>query len=228
MLKHIHIAIEDAKSFENLKYFFISLLITLAIFYLAYRGIVASTDLGLSEYGIVNEYLRSIINFVAQILILPIAYFLMAPVIFLVLSFFSDVIGHNIYQKRYQAVAIEASIGPIEAVWETIKITLKYILLFVIASPALLLFGAGHILFAIISFLLFRRLLLIDALGAHMSLTEIRARSSIFSGGAHGASSLILFLLSLVPVLNLFVPYLAICLIVNESLAARLEETQKI
>ena len=223
MLKYFDVALADAKSFENLKYFFISFAVTLLIFYLGYRGIVATSEFGMDQYGLSNDWLRSFLSFVAQILILPIAYFLMAPVIFLVLSFFSDAISQNIYHKRYQAVPIEASIGPIEAVWETLKITAKYIVLFIIASPALLLFGAGHLIFAAISFLLFRRLLLIDALGGHMSLADIRARSDIFNGGAHGLSSFILFLMSLVPVLNLFVPYLAICLIVNESLAERLE-----
>ncbi len=224
MLKYLDVALADAKSIENLKYFFISFAITLIIFFLGYRGILITSEIGLNQYGVTNDWLRSFLSFVAQILILPIAYFLMAPVIFLVLSFFSDAISQNIYRKRYQAVPIEAAIGPVEAVWETLKITAKYILLFIIASPALLLFGAGHLLFAAISFLLFRRLLLIDALGGHMSLADIRARSDIFNGGAHGLSSFMLFLLSLVPVLNLFVPYLAICVIVNESLAQRLEQ----
>lgn len=220
-------AMSDALAKENIKYFFISFALTLAVFGALYFGGFLALTTSIEAYGIEAGWLRWLIYFGVNIVFGTLLYFLMVPSIFLILTLFSETISENIRRQHYPDFIIAQKLETSAALREALVILLRYIWMFIIAAPSLLIVGVGYIVYAIIGFILFRRLLLLDALGGHMSLATIRQRASLSGQGEHMSSTLILYIMSLLPIINLFVPYLALCIIAHESFALQTSVSQK-
>jgi hypothetical protein len=214
----------DALRFENVKFFLISIVLALAVFAVVYAGVLNVSELLLDQYEVEGTWLAWLGQFLAHGVALTICYFLMVPVVIITLSLFSPFISNNIHQRHYAELEINSSVGVFEGLFATLWVLLKYIALYIIASPALLLFGFGYLLFIIIGFFLFRRLLLLDALGGHISLAKVKQYWVVFGEGRYLPATSILFLFSLVPLLSLFVPYVAFCVLVNQSMQDELAE----
>ena len=211
--------LSDALDTRNLKYFLFSLCIAGIVvmgFLVMLSGFIQDAighlDLGMG-------WLASISFFVANVLLMTLGYFLIVPLMFLGMSVFTHRVALNIKDKRYPHMNFENNIGAFESFIETAVVLLKGLTYFLIASPALLLFGAGQIIYVVIGFVLFRKLLLLDTLGTHLPLALVREKSRILNGGQHFSSTIVLYIASLLPVLNLFVPYLSICILLNESMS---------
>jgi len=162
--------------------------------------------------------------FIAYVIFATLGYYLIVPIMFIVMSAFSGLVAENIRRERYPEISFDRAVGVSESIIETIFIVLKFVLYFLIASPTLFIFGAGHIIFIAIGFVLFRKLLLLDALGTHLPLSKVKEHSATLEGGRYMPSSIILYVLSLLPVLNLFVPYLSICILLNQSMSDEVEQ----
>lgn len=217
IFKAYKLGLQDALSGKNLRYFFYSFLIVVviaAVIYLSLFGIVA--DL-LSQFDSSEGWLYWVASVVIHAVLGVLGYILIPSLILLVLLLFSEQIIHNIYQRHGSSLNSSSGSNSGKLAIEVIKIFSKYLLLMLALSPSLLL-GVGYIVYFILGYLLFRRLLLIDILGVNTSAEEIREQSALISTGRYRTSSLTLYLLSLVPVINLLVPYLAICIITNESI----------
>ena len=208
----------EALRFENVKFFLVSIALALAIFAMVYAGVLDAFAALLEQYEVEQTWLLWIGQFLAHGVALTIGYFLMVPVVFLTLSLFSPFISNNIHRRHYAELEITDTIGVIEGLLATLWVLFKYILLYIIASPALLLFGFGYLLFIAIGYFLFRRLLLLDALGGHIPLSRVKQYWVVFGEGRYLPATSILFLFSLVPVLSLFVPYVGLCVLVNQSM----------
>jgi hypothetical protein len=207
----------DALTLKNIKFFFLSfviLLLTVLPIYLLLSEVVETL---FEANGLAEGWMSWVTHFITQVLIGTFGYFLFVPMIFLVISLFSEKIVENIRKKRYPEIEVAESTSALASLLASLFIVLRYVLYFLLASPLLLLFGIGHLLYAVIGFMLFRKLLLLDVLGTHLSYQEVSKQSSTFSGGKHVIATLILYLLSLIPLLNLFVPYFSICVIANQS-----------
>jgi uncharacterized protein involved in cysteine biosynthesis len=223
MLKSQENALSDALIFENVKYFIISLIISLLVLALIYSGLLTATNGALFEYEIEQEWLRSLANIFAQGVALTIFYFLMVPAMFVILALFTPMISDNIHRRHYPKLDESNSVGVFEGLFHALWLTLIYTLLFILVSPSIFFLGLGYVAFAVLGFFLFRSLLLLDALGSHLSLAQIKQRTRLSGDAAHLPSTLVLFLLSLLPGINLFVPYLAVCVLVHESMSREYE-----
>jgi uncharacterized protein involved in cysteine biosynthesis len=209
---------QDAIAPRNFRYFLYSLLIVVA----------AAVGLYLLLYGAVSEWLTQLdasegwlfwmVGVVIHALLGVLGYFLVTPVILLVVSLFSEQIANNIRTQRYPALptgtGIELSVSTILMG----KVFGKYLIGLLFASP-LLLMGIGYLLYLILGYLLFRRLLLIEVLGMRMGVSQIEQQAVLGGAGRYRLTTLLLYLLSLIPLANLFVPYMAVCVITNESMA---------
>ena len=219
MQNAFQLGFDDATKIKNLKYFFISLLISLVLLGIGWWQLSSLADFVTDYYSVDEGWLSTLIVFLVHVVCFTIAYFLIAPLIFVVLSMFNGRIIRNIYLDRYQDLPITANTGEIASLIEMFWIYLKYISIFILCAPLLFLVGFGHLFYIAISYFMFRRLLLLDALSSHLSLQEIRQRSNVFAGEYYVSSTLILFFAALFPGLNLFVPYVGICVLANESMA---------
>jgi len=220
----LSLGLRDALDIDNFKYFLISLvlaLVSLTILIIALSGLIQQ---GMVLVDLGDGWLGWISVFIANILLATLGYFLIVPLMFLVMSIFTGRVAENIRVKHYGHISFDAGVGPIEALFETLVVILKFILYFLIASPALLLFGAGQLVYVGIGFVLFRKLLLLETLGTHLPLSIVKERSQTFNGGKHFSASIVLYVASLIPVINLFVPYLSICILLNESMIQEVDD----
>ena len=218
MQNAFQLGFDDATKFKNLKYFLISLVISLILIAVGWWQLSSLADFVSDYYGVEEGWGSAFIVFLVHVVCFTIAYFLIAPLMFVILSMFNGRIIHNIYLDRYQALPINASTGEIASLIEMIWIYVKYISIFILCAPLLFIVGFGHLFYIAISYFMFRRLLLLDALSNHLSLQEIRLRSNVFAGEYYVPSTLILFFAALFPGLNLFVPYVGICVLANEAM----------
>jgi uncharacterized protein involved in cysteine biosynthesis len=215
--------LSDAFAKKNVKYFFFSLVIAFVLIIPPIYGLSLLVEVLLTDLNLGEGWLRWLALFVANIIFVTLGYFLIVPLMFIVMSAFSGFVAENIRKERYPDISFGQAVSVSEAILETIFIVLKFVLYFLIASPALLVFGAGYIIFFAIGFVLFRKLLLLDVLGAHLPLNQVKADSATFEGGKYMVTSICLYVVSFIPVLNLFVPYLSICILLNQSMADELE-----
>ncbi len=209
----------DAIDTTNLKYFGYSALILLFSVIPLYL-LIANGVQELFGYAGIDDgegWLFWLAHFISHVLIVTLGYFLFVPLMFLITTFFSEKIIENIRTKHYPQLELPHGISTIDTVVLTLWILLKYTALLVVASPLLLLFGLGHFIFAIFGFIVFRKMLLLDVLSPYRDATQISADSSLLSGGKYMVSTLTLYLFSLVPGINLLVPFFAVCYITHLS-----------
>jgi uncharacterized protein involved in cysteine biosynthesis len=79
-----------------------------------------------------------------------------------------------------------------------------------LASPLLLIPLVGQLVFFVLGFMLFRKMLLIDVLGFRLDKSAIRSASGLMENGRYVGATFLLYLVSLVPFVNFFVAYLAV------------------
>jgi uncharacterized protein involved in cysteine biosynthesis len=203
----------DSLKLNNLRYFFYAILIFIVIAILIQQSLYGL----LSDYLITLDSQDSWLSWAASLalhaLLGVLGYFLIAPIVLMIVSLFSENIVNNIRQSRYPQLPVSQGAGGMESVMTTGTILGKYFLVMLLTSPLMLL-GIGYVLFFVLGFLLFRKLLLLDILGLRMPLQEIQQQSPTRYWWTTG----ILYLFTLIPGVNLFIPYLAVCVLSNEAM----------
>ncbi len=206
----------DSLKSENLRYFLYALAIFVLLIIVLYQSLHGvATDLLVAletDEGWTPWIARIALNALLGIL----SYFLIAPVVLTIVSLFTERIINNIQRDRYPVHSITAGADTVALLVATLRVLGKYLLLMVVVSPLLLVVGIGYLAFFLIGFILFRRLLMIDVMGSMMAVEEIDARSSLFGERRYLLSTLLLYLLTMIPLVNLFVPYLGVCVLANE------------
>ena len=143
----------DALTLKNIKFFFLSfviLLLTVLPIYLLLSEVVETL---FEANGLAEGWMSWVTHFITQVLIGTFGYFLFVPMIFLVISLFSEKIVENIRKKRYPEIEVVESTSALASLLASLFIVLRYVLYFLLASPLLLLFGIGHLLYAVIGFM---------------------------------------------------------------------------
>lgn len=222
--KALSLGFQDALSPRNLSYFFYSVLIvvgTLALLYFALSGVISDllVTIDSSEGG-----LFWITGVVIHALLGVLGYFLLTPLILIVFSLFSERIFNGIRQQRYASLEECDSVAVTASLQLMGKTFVSYLLLLLIFSPTLLL-GVGYLIYFVLGYLLFRRLLLLEVLGIRQNMEQLEPQMALGGEGRYRLTTLLLFLLTLVPVANLFVPYMALCVIANESMMLEMESS---
>lgn len=215
-LKAMSAGTRDALKYENLRYFLYAVAIFVLLIVVLYQSLYGvATDL-LVALEADEGWIPWIASVALHALLGTLSYFLIAPMILVIVSLFTERIVNNIHRDRYPDHPIATGSGSIKLAVATLRALGRYLLLMVVASPLLLVVGMGHLIFFLIGFLLFRRLLMIDVMGSMVTTEEVRERSSLSGERRYLVSTWLLYLLTMIPLVNLFVPYLAVCVLANE------------
>ncbi|MCI4411882.1 MAG: EI24 domain-containing protein [Thiotrichales bacterium] len=152
-------------------------------------------------------------------------YVMATPLLMLILSFYSKTIFDNVYQTHYAGRSWTHSVSQ-QRVWHlSIKTGIIYLFIMLISLPVLLVPILGHLLYMAIGFWVFRKFLLIDMFSLWYTQEKLPAYAGLFSDEAKFIlPTLLLYLLSLVPVVGLFSPYIAMILVAHLMLNAHNEE----
>ena len=223
-MNSLTIGFSDSLKFKNLRYFLYAMLIF----------IVLAVFVQQSVYSLLTDYLLTIdkqdgwlswgASFALHALLGVLGYLLIAPIVLLIVSLFSENIINNIRQARYPQLPQGKGAGGLESLITVSAVLSKYLLLMLLTSPLMLL-GVGYVVFFVLGFLLFRKLLLLDILGIRMSVQDIKQQSA---SSHYWGSTAVLYVFTLVPGVNLFVPYWAVCVLANETMKRELRESQSL
>ncbi len=213
----LSLGFQDALSPRNLSYFFYSVLIVVGVLTLLYLALSAPLSDLLATIDSSEGWLFWIAGVAIHALLGVLGYFLLTPLILMVFSLFSERIFNGIRQQRYAALAERNGIGASVSLQMMGKTFVSYLLLLLLFSPTLL-FGVGYLIYFALGYLLFRRLLLLEVLGVRQQGEQLEPQMALGGEGRYRLSTFLLYLLTLVPVANLFVPYMALCVIANESM----------
>ncbi len=219
MMTVLRAGLEDALRMENLRYFLYAMGIVLGGMGLLYLLLQDPVGALLLELDRGEGWLYWGAGIALHMLLGVLGYFLIPPLILLVAALFSEQIVRNItlrHAPQQVAGLDQEGISVTASLLMVGKSFLFYLLLMVLLSP-LLLTGIGYLLYFVLGYLLFRRLLLIEVLGGRSGMASLRQQLSIRTEG-YRLTMLLLYLLTMVPLANLFVPYLALCVVTHESL----------
>lgn len=216
-LQALMLGFRDAITLANLRYFLYALLMVggaaLSAYLLLYEQAVAWLTTIDSSEGWLFWGAGVVLHAILGVL----GYLLITPVILMVVSLFSEQIIQNIQRARYPSVSLGEGIPPVVSMGMMGRVFAIYLFGLIVAAPLLLL-GIGYLIYFILGYLLFRKLLLLEVLGANRGVEQIQQQLSLGGAGQHRLTTLLLYLMTLLPLLNLFVPYLAVCVVANEML----------
>ena len=221
-LKALSLGFQDALSPRNLIYFFYAVVMVLALLAALYLVLSAPISDLLVTLDSGEGWLFWLAGVAIHALLGVLGYFLGTPLILMVFSLFSERIFEGIRQQRYPALDGRSSIGLGDSLQMMSKTFVTYLLLLLLFSPTLLL-GVGYLIYLGLGYLLFRRLLLIEILGVRQEMAQLEPQLALGGAGRYRLSTFLLFLMTLVPVANLFVPYVALCVVANESMSLEVE-----
>lgn len=143
-------------------------------------------------------------------------YIMITPVLMLLISFYSAHIFRNIKDSHYQNITTVSSLASHRSLLMVVRFGLFYLLMMLICLPVLLVPIFGHLLYMLIGFLVFRKFLLIDMLGMIYSEDEVNRYAGVFNEQAKFVlPTSILYLISLIPIVGFFIPYISIILITH-------------
>lgn len=215
------LGLQDALSRQNLRYFLYALLMVVAGLVVGYWLLYSPVTGWLKGVAGGEGWLFGGLAFLFHALFGVLGYLLLPPMVLMVVSLFSERIVENIRQQHYPQLTRGEGIAAVPLILLQLKSFGRYLLLLLLASPLLLLMGVGYLLYLAIGFFLFRRLLMLEVLGVRMPLEQMEVQ---IAAGGYRWTVLLLYLLTLVPVLNLLVPYLALCIVSHESMRLELRE----
>lgn len=216
-IQAFHLGFMDAVAWRNLRYFLIAAVVVVLVFsviYLVLDELVAGWLSSLHSTGWVYWVVNALFHAIAGFL----GYLLIAPLVLVVVSLFTEQIVDNIRHAHYpQRPVLRDGMTMVAMMTEMGMASFKYLLGMLLASP-LLFTGVGHFILLILGYLLFRKLLLVEVLGIWMDQKKVREHSTMREVGSHKFSTLLLYLMSMVPFANLFIPYMAVCVVTHESM----------
>lgn len=152
-------------------------------------------------------------------------YVMAMPLLMLILSFYSQTIFNNVHQVHYAGLVKSHNASP-NSVWRlSVKTGVFYLLMMLIGLPVLLVPVVGHLLYLVLGFWVFRKFLLIDMVSLWYAPEKLPVYTGLFSDEAKFIlPTLLLYLMSLIPVVGLFSPYLAMILVAHLILSEHSEK----
>lgn len=141
-------------------------------------------------------------------------YLIAVPLFTLILALYSGQIFNNVNNKHYQ-IQIEDSLSYKQSIWLTLKTALVYLLLMLVCLPLLFVPLVGSLVYLIIFFVLFRKLLLID-LFSNITNDIKRVKNNVSLTGDQAKfipHTIGVYLLTLIPLIGFLVPYVGVIII---------------
>ncbi len=221
--------VSDVFKFKNIKLFLTAFLWFLVFLVIYYVLLSATLHYALDQAVLMNTlpfawmfvFVESLVHIAFGFSV----YVMATPLLMLILSFYSKTIFDNVYQTHYARQGWTYKVSQ-QSVWHlSVKTGIFYLLMMLISLPVLLVPVLGHLLYMAIGFWVFRKFLLIDMFSLWYTQEKLPAYAGLFSDEAKFIlPTLLLYLLSLVPVVGLFSPYIAMILVAHLMLNAHNEE----